>query len=125
MIKGIERVTSMLNFKLRGVEGWLHGMRQDSPPRMTSIDYELIVDTEEPDQRLELLYTNVRKYGTTPILKSASHQVSEEQINTMMEILTHLPRLNEPAPDFEAKTAHGMRRLADYKERSTCFHGEN
>ena len=69
MIKGIERVTSMLNFKLRGVEGWLHGMRQDSPPRMTSIDYELIVDTEEPDQRLELLYTNVRKYGTTPILE--------------------------------------------------------
>ena len=25
------------------------------------------------------------------------------------------PRLNEPAPDFEAKTTHGMRKLSDYK----------
>jgi len=28
---------------------------------------------------------------------------------------TALPRLNEPAPDFDAKTTHGTRRLADYK----------
>jgi len=26
-----------------------------------------------------------------------------------------LPRLNEPAPDFDAKTTHGRRTLADYK----------
>lgn len=64
MIKGIERVTPMLKFDLRGVEVKLHGVRQDSPPKMISIDYELIVDTEETDQRLELLHTNVRKYGT-------------------------------------------------------------
>jgi len=31
---------------------------------MVSVDYELIVDTDETDQRLELLHTNVRKYGT-------------------------------------------------------------
>ncbi len=30
-------------------------------------------------------------------------------------IRTGLPRLNEPAPDFEAKTTHGVRRLADYR----------
>ena len=64
IIKGIERVTPMLKFDLRGVEVKLHGVRQDSPPRMISIDYELIVDTDETDQRLELLHTNVRKYGT-------------------------------------------------------------
>ncbi|MDP3690734.1 OsmC family protein [Bradyrhizobium sp.] len=64
MIKGIERVTPMLKFDLRGVEVKLHGIRQDSPPKMISIDYELIVDTDETDQRLELLHTNVRKYGT-------------------------------------------------------------
>ena len=29
--------------------------------------------------------------------------------------VTTLPRLNEPAPDFDAKTTHGTRRLADYK----------
>jgi uncharacterized OsmC-like protein len=64
MIKGIERVTPMLKFELRGVEVKLHGVRQDSPPRMISIDYELIVDTDEDDRRLDLLHTNVRKFGT-------------------------------------------------------------
>lgn len=64
MIKGIERVTPMLKFKLRGVEIQLHGMRQDSPPKMVAIDYELIVDTDEDDRRLELLHLNVRKFGT-------------------------------------------------------------
>lgn len=64
MIKGIERVTPMLKFELRGVEVRLHGVRQDSPPKMISVDYELIIDTDETDQRLELLHTNVRKYGT-------------------------------------------------------------
>jgi uncharacterized OsmC-like protein len=64
MIKGIERVTPMIKFDLRGVEVKLHGIRQDSPPKMVLVNYELIVDTDETDQRLELLHTNVRKYGT-------------------------------------------------------------
>lgn len=64
MIKGIERVTPMLNFDFRGVEVRLHGVRQDAPPLMISVDYELIVDTDEDDHRLDLLHTNVRKYGT-------------------------------------------------------------
>ncbi|MCZ8546648.1 OsmC family protein [Mesorhizobium qingshengii] len=64
MIKGIERVTPMLGFKLRGVKVALHAVRRDSPPGIASIDYELVVDTDETDQRLELLHKNVRKYGT-------------------------------------------------------------
>ena len=28
------------------------------------IDYESVVDTDEPDRRLELLHDNVKKYGT-------------------------------------------------------------
>jgi uncharacterized OsmC-like protein len=64
MIKGIERVVPMLQFELRGVNITLHGLRQDSPPKMISINYQLIVDTDETDQRLDLLHRNVRKYGT-------------------------------------------------------------
>ena len=64
MIKGIERVMPMLNFQLRGVDVSLHGERQDSPPKMTSVTYVLTVDTDESDQRLDLLHKNVRKYGT-------------------------------------------------------------
>jgi uncharacterized OsmC-like protein len=64
MIKGIERVAPILNFSLRGVEVRLHGVRQDSPPKMAAITYELIIHTDESDRRLDLLYTNVRKFGT-------------------------------------------------------------
>lgn len=64
MLKGIERVAPMLNFALRGVEVRLHAVRQDVPPRLESIDYEISVDTDEPDRRLELLHENVKKYGT-------------------------------------------------------------
>jgi len=64
MIKGIERVTPILKFQLRGVEVRVHGVRQDVPPRLESIQYEIIVDTDEPDRRLDLLHDNVRKYGT-------------------------------------------------------------
>ena len=64
MIKGIERVTPLLHFSLRGVEVQVDGVRQDVPPRMESISYEIVVDTDEPDHRLELLHDNVKKFGT-------------------------------------------------------------
>jgi uncharacterized OsmC-like protein len=64
MLKGIERVTPILKFSLRGVAVRLVGGRQDSPPKMISVEYELWVDTDEPDRRLALLHDNVRKFGT-------------------------------------------------------------
>lgn len=64
MIKGIERVSPMINFKFSGVDIRLRGERQDAPPMMSLIEYELIVETDETDQRLNLLHTNVKKYGT-------------------------------------------------------------
>ncbi len=64
MIKGIERVVPILKFSLRGVAVRIEGVRQDVPPRMESIHYEIVVDTDEPDRRLDLLHDNVRKYGT-------------------------------------------------------------
>lgn len=64
IIKGAERVLPVLGFALRGLEVRLHAVRQDSPPRLVSVDYVITVDTDEPDSRLELLHTNIRKYGT-------------------------------------------------------------
>lgn len=64
MIKGIERVAPMIHFQFDGVEVKLHGIRQDAPPMMVEVNYEIIVQTAEDDRRLELLHTNVRKYGT-------------------------------------------------------------
>ena len=64
LLKGAERVLPVLGFDLRGIEVSLHAIRQDSPPKLLSIDYLITVDTDEPDNRIELLHTNIRKYGT-------------------------------------------------------------
>ena len=64
MIKGVERSAPMLKFGFSGVTVSLSAERQDAPPKLTAITYELVVDTDESDHRLELLHTNVRKYGT-------------------------------------------------------------
>lgn len=64
MLKGIERVAPMIHFEFRNVEVRLNGIRQDAPPMMVAVNYEIIVGTDEDDRRLELLHTNIRKYGT-------------------------------------------------------------
>ncbi len=64
MLKGAERVAPILGFDLRGMEIRLRGWRQDSPPGMAHINYEIIVDTDESERRIELLHRNLQKYGT-------------------------------------------------------------
>lgn len=64
ILKGTERVMPMLDFNLRGISISLNGVRQDSPPKMLSISYEIVVDTDENDARLALLHRNLQKFGT-------------------------------------------------------------
>ena len=64
ILKGTERVIPILEFNLRGIEVSLHGVRQDSPPKMIRIDYDIVVDTDEPEARLALPHKNLQKYGT-------------------------------------------------------------
>lgn len=64
ILKGVERVVPLLQFDLRGVRVRVEGDRQDAPPKILRIGYELVVDTDESEHRLELLLRNVQKYGT-------------------------------------------------------------
>jgi uncharacterized OsmC-like protein len=64
MLKGIERAAPMIHFDLAGVDIYLKAVRQDVPPRIVAVTYELMVDTGESDHRIDLLHANVRKYGT-------------------------------------------------------------
>ncbi|MCT8333607.1 OsmC family protein [Leptospira sp. 85282-16] len=64
IIKGVERVAPILHFQMKGIQVIVDGIRQDVPPKMESIRYVVIVDTEEPDDRLHLLHENIKKYGT-------------------------------------------------------------
>lgn len=64
MIKGAERVLPTLKFQLDGMSVRLEADRQDAPPKLTAIRYQIVVDTPEPDTRLDLLHRNILKYGT-------------------------------------------------------------
>jgi uncharacterized OsmC-like protein len=64
MIKGAERVSPTLKFRFDGIDLRLEAIRQDAPPKLVSISYELVVATDESDQRLDLLHRNILKYGT-------------------------------------------------------------
>lgn len=64
MLKGIERMIPMLHFRLEGAEVTLEAIRQDAPPKLTLIRYEIVVTSDETEQRLDLLHRNVLKYGT-------------------------------------------------------------
>jgi len=64
MIKGVERVTPTLKFQFSGVDIRLEADRQDAPPKLVAIRYEIAVATDESDARLNLLHRNILKYGT-------------------------------------------------------------
>lgn len=64
MIKGVERVTPTLSFQFDRVGIKLEAERQDAPPKLVAIRYEIVVGTAESDARLDLLHRNLLKYGT-------------------------------------------------------------
>ncbi|MCW7507891.1 OsmC family protein [Leptospira levettii] len=64
IIKGVERVAPILHFQMKGIQVIVDGIRQDVPPKMESIRYKVVVDTEESEERLQLLHENIKKYGT-------------------------------------------------------------
>lgn len=78
IIKGIERVAPMIKFEFDAIEVALEAERQDTPPRLTSIRYDLGIRTGESDQRLDLLHANVRKYGTIFNTLSSATSLSGE-----------------------------------------------
>jgi uncharacterized OsmC-like protein len=64
MIKNIERVAPLLRLEIPAVDVSVHGVREEKPPKLVSVTYEIIVDTDADDRKLELLHQNVRRYGT-------------------------------------------------------------
>lgn len=42
----------------------VHAVRQNQPPQSANIEYDMVIDTDEPDRRLALMHENIRGYGT-------------------------------------------------------------
>jgi len=64
MTKGALRAAKLNNIEIRAIEARLKGFRRDAPPGMRRVEYELLIDTDAPDRRLELIHRNVLKFGT-------------------------------------------------------------
>lgn len=64
LIKNVERSAQLMPFRYEQAEVDVTAHRQDSPPKFTTIRYELRVTTDEPDERAQLLHRNLRKFGT-------------------------------------------------------------
>ena len=64
ILKNMERISPMIHFEYRSVNIKVHGTRQDSPPKMASIHYEINVDSDENEKKCKLMHDNIRKFGT-------------------------------------------------------------
>lgn len=64
LLKNLARAATLLPFRYEDAQVDVTARRQDAPPRFVEIAYELRLVTDEPDQRVELLHTNLRKFGT-------------------------------------------------------------
>jgi uncharacterized OsmC-like protein len=64
LLKNVERSSHLLSFQYRHAEVDVTARRQDDPPKFVEITYELRLDTDEPERRIDLLHRNLRRYGT-------------------------------------------------------------
>jgi len=78
ILKNMERISPMIHFEYRSVSIKVHGERQDSPPKMAGINYEIIVDSDENEQKLKLMHDNIRKFGTVYNTVASGTELSGE-----------------------------------------------
>lgn len=64
ILKNVERFSGILAFDYTRAVVEVTGLRNDAPPFMSTITYELKVESEMPEQKLKLLHKNILKFGT-------------------------------------------------------------
>ncbi len=79
-LKNVERFSQILRFRYDSASIHVVAEREEHPPRIVRIRYTLRVDTDEPQQRVDLLHLNLRKYGTVYNTLAAACSVDGEII---------------------------------------------
>jgi uncharacterized OsmC-like protein len=64
MIKNVERFAEKLEFTYKKTAVIVKGVREEKPPRLTQVYYELTLWTNEASHRVDLLRHNLEKFGT-------------------------------------------------------------
>ena len=76
VLKNVERFSQILPFRYQEASIKVVAERQEAPPKMIRVTYSLQLVTDEPQQRVDLLHRNIRKYGTIYNTLAATCDVS-------------------------------------------------
>ncbi|MFP4132501.1 MAG: OsmC family protein, partial [Thiohalospira sp.] len=77
MIRGIQRARPMLRMEIDGIRIHLRGWRQDSPPAMARIEYNVTVTTDADEEMLDLLHRNIAKGTIYATLAAGTELIGE------------------------------------------------
>lgn len=64
ILKNVERFSHILPFAYESATVIVTAYREEPPPHVARMTYELELVTEEPPSRVELLHRNIQKFGT-------------------------------------------------------------
>jgi uncharacterized OsmC-like protein len=64
LLKNVERFSHLLPFRYDGASAHVSLEREDRPPRIARIRYQLRLITDEPPRRIALLERNLVQFGT-------------------------------------------------------------
>ena len=78
ILKNVERFSSILNFEYSKAELSVNGLREEKPPKINEINYELVIYSNDDNLNTDLLQKNIEKFGTIfNTLKSSCTIVGE------------------------------------------------
>lgn len=64
ILKNVERFSSLLKFTYSRATIEVEAVRLENPPRMDSLEYTLVIYSEDDRLNVDLLKKNIEKYGT-------------------------------------------------------------
>jgi len=76
LVKGTMRAARLNKINVRHVEVRIQGKRQDAPPKVVEIIYEVLLDTDASAKQLDLIQKNLDKFGTITNTVAASVPVT-------------------------------------------------
>ena len=64
ILKNVKRFSHMLPFAYESASAKVLAEREEPPPHIARMRYDLQVVTDEPEARVELLHRNIQRFGT-------------------------------------------------------------
>ncbi|MEO9532196.1 MAG: OsmC family protein [Crocinitomicaceae bacterium] len=64
VLKNVERFSGILRFEYASAKIVVNGIRNDKPPQISVINYELYIRSNDKKLNPELLLKNIKKHGT-------------------------------------------------------------